>query len=78
MNQDTAHVLYEKNWAKEFTTIEDLHQRIEVLAQNGAYELCVYIDSKIKYDEVVSLLRSDGFVLEDYNGGNNNILRVTW
>lgn len=78
MKAKEAAALYEENWDLEFTTMEVLYQRIKVLAENGCAELCVYLDSKRKYDEVYSILRQDGYRLEDYNGGNSNIIQVNW
>ncbi len=73
-----AHNLYQQNWDKEFTSMEELYQRIKNLAENGGYNLCVYIDSKRKYDEVAGELKSNGYNIEDYNGGDNGILEVSW
>lgn len=78
MLKSDAQNLYKENWKKEFTSMENLYKRIKVLAENGAYSLCVYIDSKKTYDEVSFNLKSNGFSVEDYNGGNNNILEVSW
>lgn len=78
MNAKDAKALYEEHWDQEFTTIEDLFTRIKTLAENGAYTLCVYIDSRKDYDDVYEILSSHGYDVEHYNGGNNNILEVTW
>ena len=40
--------------------------------------MCVYIDSQRTYDEVAAALREKKFEAEDYNGGNNGILEITW
>lgn len=78
MDAKEAKALYTKNWDLEFTKIEDLFTRIKILAENGAYTLCVYIDSHKDYDEVYGILSEKGYDVEHYNGGNNNILEVTW
>lgn len=73
-----AHNLYQQNWDKSFTSMEELYQRIKTLAENGGYSLCVYIDSKRQYDDVAKELKSNGYNIEDYNGGDNGILEVSW
>lgn len=78
MKASQAKELYNKGWDKEFTNIEDLYARIKILAENGAYEMCVYIDSRNQYDEVYNSLSNDGYDVEDYNGGNNSILKISW
>lgn len=70
--------LYTDNWDKQFTTMEDLFSRIEVLAKNGAYQMCVYVDSKKIYNKVFAALNEAGYGVDHYNGGNNNILEVNW
>lgn len=71
-----AKELYNKNWDKQFTTMEDLYSRIKILAENGACEMCVYIESSSQYNEVYSKLRQEGYVVEHYNEGNSSILEV--
>lgn len=78
INAKQAKELYNENWDREFTTIEDLFTRIEALAKNGAYQMCVYVDSKKTYNEVYALLQEQGYGVEDYNGGKNNILEINW
>jgi hypothetical protein len=78
MQASKAKALYNEHWDKEFTTMEDLYARIKALAENGAYEMCVYIDSMSQYEEVESNLKLAGYDVEDYNGGNNGILQVSW
>lgn len=78
MDAKTANELYLQNWNQEFTTMEALFERIKVLADNGAYSLCVYIDSQSQYQQVATELHHKGYVVEDYNGGNNGILEVNW
>ncbi len=78
ITRDAAHALYQQHWDQEFTTMEALFARIETLAKAGAYEMCVYVDSKAQYDQVYGQLASLGFDVEHYNGGNNGILAVSW
>jgi superfamily II DNA helicase RecQ len=78
MKREEAKTLYGENWDLEYTTMEDLYKRIKALAENGAYSLCVYIDSRNQYDEVYGELSQNGYDVEHYNGGNNNILEVSW
>lgn len=78
MLKKDAKQLYQDNWDKSFTIMEELYQRIKTLAENGAYNLCVYIDSKRQYDDVAAELSKNGFSVEDYNGGDNGILEVSW
>ena len=78
INAEKAKKLYSENWDKQFSTVEDLFARIEALAKNGAYQMCVYVDSKKTYNEIYSLLSQQGYGVEHYNGGNNNILEINW
>lgn len=78
MKRELAKELYSENWAKDFTTLEDLYTQIKTLAENGCYNMCIYIDGRKKYTEICSILHAEGYELEDYNGGNNNILEITW
>jgi len=78
MKREDAKKLYNDNWDLEYTSMEALYQRIKTLSENGSYSLCVYIDSRNQYNEVYSDLRGNGYDVEHYNGGNNNILEVTW
>jgi hypothetical protein len=78
MNAEQANELYLKHWNKKFTTMEALIERIRILSENGAYSLCVYIDNHAQYHRVASDLNTQGYGVEDYNGGNNGILEVTW
>lgn len=73
-----AKKLYNDNWAKDFVSLEALYERIRLLSDNGAYSMCVYIDSRRTYLEVKEDLATNGFAVEDYNGGNNGILQVSW
>ena len=68
MLKEDAHKLYAENWNRDFTTMEDLYQRIKNLAENGCYQLCVYIDSESEYDKVMSVLHTNGFNVEHYQG----------
>jgi hypothetical protein len=58
--------------------MEDLFERIGLLSENGAYTLCVYIDSQKQYHDVANQLSVQGYTVEEYNGGNNGILEVSW
>lgn len=78
MKRSVAKQNYNENWDREFTTLEDLYERIETLSQNGSYSLCVYIDSKKTYNDVLDELIKNEYTVEHYNGGNNNILEVSW
>lgn len=78
MQAKEAAALYNQNWDLEFTTMEALYKRIKSLAENGAYQMCVYIDSKNTYDQVYGELSENGYDVEHYNGGNNNILEISW
>lgn len=78
MEAKEATTLYKKNWDLEFTTMEALYERIKALAENGAYQMCVYIDSKNTYDQVYGELSTLGYEVEHYNGGNSNILEISW
>ena len=78
MQASQAKILYNEGWDKEFTTMEDLYARIKALAENGSDKMCVYIDSKSKYDEVYANLAQAGYGVENYNGGNNSIIEVSW
>jgi hypothetical protein len=46
MKCEQASKLYKDNWDLEYTNMENLYKCIETLAKNGAYNMCVYIDSK--------------------------------
>ena len=78
MQRSEAKALYNTNWDKEFTTLEDLYTRIRQLAELGCYEACVYIDSVKTYDTVKGALAEAGYDVEDYNGGGNGILEIHW
>ncbi len=78
ITKEEARQLYNEHWDEAFTTMESLLQRIRTLATAGSYELCVYIDSRAQYDEVYGALSELDFNVEHYNGGNNNILSVSW
>lgn len=78
MNSKEAKELYQENWDLPFTTMEELYKRIKTLAENGAYSLCVYVDSKKLYNEVFGNLCENGYDTEHYNGGNNGIIEVKW
>lgn len=54
------------------------YARIKALAENSTHEMCVYIDSNSKYEEVYSNLAKTGYGVENYNGGNNSIIEVSW
>lgn len=58
--------------------MEALYERIRLLGENGAYQAFVYIDSSRLYLTVKSELKQKGFEVEDYNGGRNSILEITW
>lgn len=78
INRETARALYNEHWNEPFTTMHALLQRISTLATAGAYEMCVYVDSKTQYDQVYGELAELGFDVEHYNGGNNGTLQVNW
>lgn len=78
MKREDADKLYEANWKREYTTMEDLYQRINDLAKNGAYNLAVYVDSKQEYAQVYAKLVDNGYTVEDYSDGGTNIIMVTW
>jgi hypothetical protein len=40
--------------------------------------ICVFILTVKAYNEVYGQLTKDGYGVEHYNGGNNNILEVEW
>lgn len=78
IHANQAQELYKNNWDTEFTTVEALFERIETLAKNGAYQTCVYVDSTRTYNEIFALLKEHGYGVEEYNGGDNNIIEITW
>ncbi len=78
INAKEATALYNDNWDLEFTTMEDLYERIRVLSKNGCAQLCVYVDSKKQYDEVYDELSENDFNVEHYNGGRSSIIEVNW
>jgi hypothetical protein len=71
-----AKALYRQNWCPDFTSFDDLLARLSAKAKLGAYEDCVYIDSRTTYEEVKHMLKELGFSAEDYNGGGNSILEI--
>ena len=78
MNAKEMKALYNKNWVQDFVNMPNLYARIRVLSENGAYQTHVAIDSQREYDKVKILLQEAGFATEDYNGGKDNILEVSW
>jgi len=78
MDRKIAYKNYSDNWDREFTTLEALYERIRILSENGAYRMCIYIDSKKEYNDVLEDLIKNGYSVEHYNGGNNNILEIDW
>lgn len=78
MKHELAKKLYNDNWDGQYTTMEKLYERIRTLAENGGYQMCVYIDSRKDYNMVYDQLSDNGYDVEHYNGGNNNIIEVNW
>jgi alkylhydroperoxidase family enzyme len=77
MEKAEALHLYNENWDREFTTIDNLYARIKVLAENGCYQCLTYIDSRLACDRVKDQLREDGFDVEYYNK-NQSMLQISW
>jgi hypothetical protein len=78
MKYAEAYALYQESGDASFTNMEDLYNQIRALATNGAYEMCIYVDSKSKYNKIKAQLLDDGYDVEDYNGGGSSILEISW
>ena len=77
MKREEADKLYTDNWDAEFTTTDALNARIKTLAEAGAYEMCVRIDSAKQCAAVKADLRERGFSVENHNG-YPDILAINW
>lgn len=78
MNAQQASTMYEQNWQPQFTNIEDLYERIKRIAKEGGYQLFINIDSRQQYNNVYSVLQSQGYDVEPYSDGKDSLLKVTW
>lgn len=70
--------IYQDAWCIDFVDMEHLCQYLRRCSEVGKCEAWVYIDSKNQYNNVASELDNLGFNVEDYNGGGNGILEITW
>lgn len=77
ITKDAAKILYESNWCLETDSVDEVLERIAVLAGAGAYELCVTNDSTKTLDSIRAKLVELEFDVEDYNG-KRDIIMIEW
>lgn len=77
MNRAQANLLYNANWVAEELDHDQILQRIEKLAESGAYQTHVSIDSAEYRDVIRTGLVDLGYDVEDYCGGET-ILEISW